>query len=78
MGSAFHQLCPRYNGTLAPTASIAIRLWETFFYLRDRICSIFSGPGKFCLAHGLRQLTRDVKNDVRILNFKSDVTDVVP
>ena len=23
----------------------------------DRVCSIFSGAGKFCLAHGLRQLT---------------------
>ena len=29
MGSAFHQLCPRYRGTLTPTASTAIRLWET-------------------------------------------------
>ena len=30
MGSAFHQLCPRYSGTLTPTAPTAIRLWETF------------------------------------------------
>ena len=30
MGSDFHQLCPRYNGTLIPAASMAIRLWETF------------------------------------------------
>ena len=29
-----------------------------FSYLLDRVCSIFSGAGKFCLAHGLRQLTR--------------------
>ena len=29
-----------------------------FSYLLDRDCSIFSGVGKFCLAHGLRQLTR--------------------
>ena len=29
MGSAFHQLCPRYSGTLTP---MAIRLWETFTY----------------------------------------------
>ena len=28
----------------------------------------------FYLAHGLRQLTRDVKNDARTLNFISDVT----
>ena len=26
MGSAFHQLCPRYSGTLTPTAPTAIRL----------------------------------------------------
>ena len=26
MGSAFHQLCPRYNGTLTPTGPTAIRL----------------------------------------------------
>ena len=31
-----------------------------FPYLLDRVCSIFSGAGKFCLAHGLRQLTRHV------------------
>ena len=30
MGSAFHQLCPRYSGT--PTAPTAIRLWETFTF----------------------------------------------
>ena len=34
MGSAFHQLCPRYSGTLTPTAPTAIRLWDTVtFYL---------------------------------------------
>ena len=47
-----------------------------FSYLRVR--SIFSGAEKFCLAHGLRQLTRDVKSDVRTLNFISDVTFVPP
>ena len=35
-----------------------------FLYLRDRVCSIFSGAGKFCLAHGLRQLAQDTKSDV--------------
>ena len=30
------------------------------------------------LAHGLRKLTRDVKSDVRIQNFISDVTYVAP
>ena len=29
MGSIFHQLCPRYSGTLTPTAPTAIRLWDT-------------------------------------------------
>ena len=33
MGSAFHQLCPRYSGTLTPTAPTANRLWETFTYV---------------------------------------------
>ena len=32
-GSAFHQLCPRYSGTLTPTAPTAIRLWDTFTFL---------------------------------------------
>ena len=42
MGSAFHQLCPRYSGTLTPTAPTAIRLWDTFtFFTR------LSGP---CIA----------------------------
>ena len=35
MGSAFHQLCPRYSGTLTPTAPTAIRLWDTFTFLHD-------------------------------------------
>ena len=34
MSSAFHQLCPRYSGTLTPTAPTAIRLWETFTFLQ--------------------------------------------
>ena len=32
MGSAFHWLCPRYSGTLTPTAPMAIKLWETFIF----------------------------------------------
>ena len=35
MGSAFHQLCPRYSGTLTPTAPTAIRLWDTFTFTID-------------------------------------------
>ena len=40
---------------------------KTFPYLWDRVCSIFNDAGKFCLAHGLRQLTRDTKSDVSCL-----------
>ena len=49
-----------------------------FSNLRDRVCSIFSGAGKFCLAHGLGQLARSVKSDVRTLNFITDVTFAPP
>ena len=37
MSSAFHLLCPGYNGTLIPTAPTAIRLWDTFiFYMTQK------------------------------------------
>ena len=49
-----------------------------FSFLRDRICSIFGGAGNFCLAHGPGQLTRDVKCDVRILNFRGDAIHAPP
>ena len=45
---------------------------ENFLLMRQNLF-YFSGAGKFCLAHGLGQLTRDVKSDVRTLNFGSDV-----
>ena len=35
---------------------------------------LFSGAGKFCLANGQRHPTCDVKSDVIILNFRSDIT----
>ena len=38
MASAFHQLCPRYSGTLIPTAPTAIRLWETLTFLGGKKC----------------------------------------
>ena len=46
MGSAFHQLCLRYSGTLTPTAPTAIRLWEPlpFFYLPFRSLSYSNRP----------------------------------
>ena len=42
-------------------------------YDSERVCSIFSGAGKFCLANGLRQLTRDVRSSEinRILEVTS-------
>ena len=50
----------------------------SFYYLCDRVYSIFSGNENFDLAHGLRQLTRDVKHDVRTLNFRNDITFAPP
>ena len=34
MGSAFHQLCPRYSDTLTPNAPTAIRLCETITFFK--------------------------------------------
>ena len=43
-----------------------------FSFLWDRVCSIFSGARKFCVAHGLRQLIRDTKSDVNC--FQTSLT----
>ena len=40
--------------------------WSVLFL---RVCSIFSGVGKFCLALGLRHLTQDIKSDVSCLQI---------
>ena len=48
MGSAFHQLCPRYSGTLTPTAPMAVWLWETFTFT-----SALSGVSGIAEAGGL-------------------------
>ena len=54
-------------------------LIPNFFLTHETELVLFcSGAGKFCLALELRQLTRDVKNDVRILNLRSDVTYGLP
>ena len=42
--------------------------------MRKGVCSILSGALKLCLVHGLRQPTRDVKCDIKILNLRNDVT----
>ena len=48
MGSAFHQLCPRYSGTLTPTAPTANRLWETstftYFQMTNSVLNDPKGP----------------------------------
>ena len=66
-GSAF--ICPEFRHLLD---GVQVRFFIS--YLRDRICSTFSGDGKFYLANGLRQFTWDIKSDVRILNFRSVFT----
>ena len=40
MGSAFHLLCPRYSGTVIPTAPTATSVWDTFtftFYMTQKL-----------------------------------------
>ena len=37
---------------------------KLFSYLWDRVSSILTCAGKYCLAYWLRQLTRDTKSDV--------------
>ena len=65
---SFHGGLLQYNDM-----QLSIKLSYLFSYLWDRICSILSGAGKFCLAHGLKQLAHDVKNDIKTPNFRSDV-----
>ena len=67
MGSAFHQLCPRYSGTLTPTAPMAVRLLETFsflFHLRN-ICIVarrcFSGRDLFSSLQQWKDRHKDKK-----------------
>ena len=45
----------------------------TLFLLLTRVCSIFRSAGKFCLAHGLSQLTQDTKSDVSCLQTLNEV-----
>ena len=46
---------------------------QGFFSPKRQSLSSWSGAGNFYLAHGLRQLTYDIRPDVRTLNFRSDV-----
>ena len=47
-------------------------------YETDLFYFLYFYAGKFCLAHRLGQLTRDINCNVRILNFRSDVTYALP
>ena len=60
MGSAFHQLCPRYNRTLTAATPTAIRLWETF-----SSCSNSNGQRVVVKAHDYP--SRDGKFDPAFL-----------
>ena len=40
--------------------------WIPISYLCDRVSSIFSHAGKFCLVHGLRQLTHNSNSNVKV------------
>ena len=41
-----------------------VRMHAKYFLPMRQSLFYFSGAGKLCLAHGLRQLTRDTKSDV--------------
>ena len=73
MGSAFHQLCPRYSGTLTPTAPTAIKLWDTFtFYMLGGkviykylfLFNIYYGPSKIEIIsiYGKKNLMSEITN----------------
>ena len=47
----------------------------SFLPMRQSLSILSGGVGKFCLVHWLsQQLTRNVKHEVRTLNFRRDVT----
>ena len=56
MGSAFHQLCPRYSGTLTPTAPTAIRLWETLTFTSMLLSVGEMGRSLFTFSMKMHQL----------------------
>ena len=43
---------------------------RSFLTYETEFRSIFSGAGKFCFSNGQRQLTCDVKSDIKVLNFR--------
>ena len=79
MGSAFHQLCPRYNGTLTPTAPTAIQLWDTFtftFYcilVDSSTVTCWMGP--FIMFRGVRSII--IINFYSIFDGKSPIAKMI-
>ena len=62
-----------YNENINSLRNLAaIAKHDDFLPMRQNLF-YFRGAGNICLANGLRQLTRNVKHDVRTLNFRSDV-----
>ena len=70
MGSAFHQLCPRYNGTLTPTAPTAIRLWDTFTFT-------FYSQGSKVILKADFPIDSSVFSSYRKLHFGSSVEQII-
>ena len=65
-------ISPRLVNETSPIVNIS------FFFTFETEFVLFLAVVEKCLAHGLRQLTCDVKSDVRIQNFRSDVTYSLP
>ena len=56
--------------------STKVRIDRAFLPMRQSLF-YFSDAYKFCLAHGLRQLTRDVKSDVKTVNYSISLTSLL-
>ena len=69
MGSAFHQLCPRYSGTLTPTAPTAIRLWDTFTFLSNYVANT-------SIVHGKKGRKTDMLKTIKPLYFVGGIKKV--
>ena len=60
MGSAFHQLCPRYSGTLTPAAPTAIRLRDTVTFLCSLLQNIYVIANLFITNSYLLEMIRKI------------------
>ena len=65
---SINRITSKLNAFRPQTNETATRIMPiSYSYLKDRVCSIFSNAGKFCFAHGLRQLIQDSICDVSCL-----------